>query len=181
MLVRARLLKDVSRDKSYADDLVLFRYCKLRSSLELRLAEVHPRSAGLFLNAQRPFVPRTTKSEICILARARGGGQEGALRPAPRAGPEKLTGAIVARTLTSIVVLVGCPPPPRSAVAPPTHQGETEGGQEEAKGEVRPKGLANACKTRPNWLRLAPLFKKNLAPLSWAPERGPKSMGPFSF
>ena len=47
MLVRARLLKDVSRDKSYADDLVLFRGCKLRSSLELRLADVHPRSIGL--------------------------------------------------------------------------------------------------------------------------------------
>ena len=62
MLVRARLLKDVSRDKSYADDLVSFRYCKLRSSLELRLAEVHPRSPGLsFLNASRSIVAWTVR------------------------------------------------------------------------------------------------------------------------
>ena len=64
MLVRARLLKDVSRDKSYADDLVSFRYCKLRSSLELRLAEVHPRSPGLsFLNASRSIVAWTVRGE----------------------------------------------------------------------------------------------------------------------
>ena len=49
MLVGVCLLKDASCDKSYADDLVLFRCCKLRSSLELRLAEVHPRSVGLFI------------------------------------------------------------------------------------------------------------------------------------
>ena len=47
-LVGACILTDASCDKSYADDLISFGYCKLRSSLELRLAEVHPRSGGLF-------------------------------------------------------------------------------------------------------------------------------------
>ena len=62
IFVKMSVQKDVSCDKSYADDLVSFRYCKLRSSLELRLAEVHPRSPGLsFLNASRSIVAWTVR------------------------------------------------------------------------------------------------------------------------
>ena len=77
------------------------------------------------------------------------GGWVGALGPAPRA--EKLIGPIVARTLRFHLFAVG--PGPR--------------GSEE---EVRAKGLADACKTRPyfgGW----PLLK-HLAPLSWPPKGG---------
>ena len=64
IFVKMSVQKDVSCDKSYADDLVSFRYCKLRSSLELRLAEVHPRSPGLsFLNASRSIVAWTVRGE----------------------------------------------------------------------------------------------------------------------